>query len=336
MTPFYIARNSIDLLLSSKKREKRSLCIYGGEPLLYPSLTKQILRYGRLRSGRLGRSLNIACCSNALLLDEAILKFFRRYEVVLNISLFAQRKEHDNKRLNVLGKGTFDCVVKNIFLAKSILPQRLLSVSLCISPGGAKDLEKDIMFVRETFGIVYFNLELVKMSSCRWTDLSVSQFVSSFKGLIDELIRGIEEDKFFFIGALSRELSMGQASISSRMYDKKISSCPKRLCLEVYPDGGMSFSGFLQNSPDRNKYLLGNVRHFEKSRIADCDFYTDSSVCRDCIRSYLVDANARPHEVLLDKYHHKLIIQAAALLKKYARRDPRFSRYIRLACASAY
>lgn len=332
---FFTARNSINLLLSFPQKDNRSLCVYGGEPLLYPRLDRQIVRYAYLQSKRLHRRLAIAYCTNGILLNKSILNFFHRYGVFLNISLFARHRIHDRNRPNALGKGTFEQVIKNISFAKRILPEQLLSIGLCVSPDTAKDLEEDVMCVTEKLDIRYFSLEIIRRSVFLWTDDSVAQFRYSFKNVLNKLIKGIEESDFFFIDSLSRELIVKHSSLLGNI-SEKLSLCPRRFCFEVYPDGEIAFSAFLHNKAGRRKYLLGNVNCFEKSRIAHCDFLSDSAACRDCIQTYFISADALPHEVLLNKYYHGLLIQAAALLRRRAQEETIFRRYIQKAYDRVY
>ncbi len=91
------AKNSVDLLLRSQGKDKL-LSIYGGEPLLNFKLIEKISPYAISQAEKLKKNLIITVCTNATLLEEKYLDFFKKYNIKLIVSLAGEKSGQDKFR----------------------------------------------------------------------------------------------------------------------------------------------------------------------------------------------------------------------------------------------
>lgn len=112
---FETARKGIDTVYSHiKDRNPRefALSFYGGEPLLNVGTIRQIIDYSRERFP--GWDLHYNMTTNLTLLDEHTLDMLIKNNISLLVSLDGDKENHDAKRLDIKGKGTFDTIIKNL------------------------------------------------------------------------------------------------------------------------------------------------------------------------------------------------------------------------------
>jgi len=101
-------------------KRKKSIVLYGGEPLLNLPTFKHIVE--RIRSKvfekKCGGNIEIVTFTNGSLINEDIAKFCSKNKIVPIISLDGPREIHDLMRRDINKKDTFDRVVRGYFLLK--------------------------------------------------------------------------------------------------------------------------------------------------------------------------------------------------------------------------
>jgi uncharacterized protein len=115
---------SLLMKISVSKREKLiSVCPpklswWGGEPLLAFDIIKESKQYfdslNWEKFGIKSDQLNYLIVSNLTIINEDILEFLVKNNVLLHVSLDGNRKEHDANRVFSEKKGTFDIVMQNL------------------------------------------------------------------------------------------------------------------------------------------------------------------------------------------------------------------------------
>lgn len=129
------ATAAIDLLYAnSKTSDPVSIGFYGGEPLLAFDLIHEIVRYAESRF----ESPQFIMTTNATLLNSDIIDFLVSHEFRLLISIDGPKNIHDEHRVDIRGKGSFDTAIKNLHLLyeeyriKKML--KYIAINMVISP----------------------------------------------------------------------------------------------------------------------------------------------------------------------------------------------------------
>lgn len=115
---FKTSKKAIDLYLTYINRGKKynlfrspMICFYGGEPLLNFDLIEKSVEYVH---SNYGEDVKFNITTNGYLLDKNISDWLMKNEFMITVSLDGDEKEHNRKRINKNGKGTFNKVFSNI------------------------------------------------------------------------------------------------------------------------------------------------------------------------------------------------------------------------------
>lgn len=129
------AQKAIDFLWHhSVDSDSIDIGFYGGEPLLEFPMIKKAVAYSKKIFK--GKDLTFSITSNGTLLTEDIIQFFADHDVHLMISLDGPKEINDLNRVFANGQGTYDAVMKNIELIKSVNKEYAKNVkySMVINP----------------------------------------------------------------------------------------------------------------------------------------------------------------------------------------------------------
>lgn len=124
-----------------------SFGFFGGEPLLRFELLRDITVYIRKKEQDTGKPINLTITSNGTLLTEPILDFFKRQHIDLCISIDGPAKVHNLNRCYRDGLGSFDDVVRNLYLAIDRLDS--LQVNAVYGPDTIDYLMETVSFFSE-------------------------------------------------------------------------------------------------------------------------------------------------------------------------------------------
>lgn len=113
------ALDAIDFFLEhSIDSESINLGFYGGEPTLEIPLIKKCIEYMEENKGN--KDVTYSITTNATLLTDEIIDFFKQYEVEVTISLDGPKEIHNSKRIAAIdGRGSFEQVIKSLKKIKS-------------------------------------------------------------------------------------------------------------------------------------------------------------------------------------------------------------------------
>jgi uncharacterized protein len=134
------AKEAIDFFwLHSIDSQQVNIGLYGGEPLLEFPLIKKIIEYSEQQF--FGKKLTFSITTNATLLSEEMIFYFRDHDVSLMISLDGPKDINDKNRVFVNGEGTYETVIKHIELVKKVAPEyyKKLMISMVVDPGNDFD-----------------------------------------------------------------------------------------------------------------------------------------------------------------------------------------------------
>jgi uncharacterized protein len=125
-----------------------SVVMHGGEPLLFGK-TRLDYFFKRLR-GVLPEIYPISIQTNGILINKEILDICSMYRVSIAVSMDGPKEIHDRKRVNHLGKGTFDEVMKGYELLKNHPDATFLNAGLLAVVDPESDAEQVYNFFKST------------------------------------------------------------------------------------------------------------------------------------------------------------------------------------------
>lgn len=315
-----VAQDAVDLLLGSAQEEKLLSC-YGGEPLLQFPLLKQVVTYARDLAKENAKRLTIACCTNALLLTDDHLNFFKEFDVRVHVSLFGH--EEDNNRYRARG---FEKVIENLAKASAALGPAHTAACVCVTPKTVHYLKEDIEIIRQRTGTRVISIEpIIEIES--WSMEDVAVFTQQMRLLCQDLKASITGGNPFFLNSLCWRLYTGgrRSRISANeSYDQ----CPFLGSVDVSPSGDIAFSPFALYGKKAKSGIIGNVQEVEGSWWQACYFESKSATCLDCYSKHYAFGGLADKSKHLMTYMDALIDETARFLQAAAVADQRHRQYI--------
>lgn len=191
--------NSIKKLIKEVKEKnplmkKLAFIFYGSEPLLSKQLIKRSLKEidDACKGYKIKPEFNIT--TNAVLLDDEIIKLFKKYQVNVSVSLDGPKELNDLMRIDNFNKGTYDSIIKGLKkLNKYKVP---FGISCTISSHNVNLLKENISFFKKLgaksigFNILlnarYFKIPTVPLNKLNDSLIEASDLANS---------QGIYEDR---------------------------------------------------------------------------------------------------------------------------------------------
>ncbi|HWR41356.1 MAG TPA: thioether cross-link-forming SCIFF peptide maturase [Patescibacteria group bacterium] len=102
------------IIANSGSRQHCEIDFFGGEPLLNMKTVRAVTAYVRQRERETGKIFKLTLTTNAVLLNDEIIRFLNDENISLVLSLDGRREVHDRMRPRVDGSGSFDQAVEKI------------------------------------------------------------------------------------------------------------------------------------------------------------------------------------------------------------------------------
>ncbi|MBW7901355.1 MAG: quinohemoprotein amine dehydrogenase maturation protein [Rhodocyclaceae bacterium] len=129
------ALQAIDLLMrQAADQERVAIVFFGGEPLTRFADIRALTEAAEARAMKAGKRVDFSLTTNATLLDDAMIEFFRAHRFGIAVSMDGDEVEHDRRRITLGGKGTYKLVAANV--------RRLLQAGLERPPGARVTLTR--------------------------------------------------------------------------------------------------------------------------------------------------------------------------------------------------
>lgn len=275
-----IAKKSANLFITSPGKDK-ILKIYGGEPLMNFALVQEIAPYITALAKKNDKNLSLSLCTNAALLNQQHIEFFKRYKFQLAVSFDGRRQTNDKYRQFKNGMGTHDIIVRNIKKLIKEITTRNFAVNMSVTPSEAKNIFKNFSYIL-SLGADTVNIEPIYGFE-KWSAAKLKIFSDQMRLVNAFIFKEIMNKNFIFSTTIDRELRY-----------KTLSRCREGDCLfgqlsEIYPNGDMTFSSFFLNLPVEmhDKYVIGNVNSgLFKEQYSKCVFDNKSNKCIKCREAY--------------------------------------------------
>jgi len=318
---FNTAVKIVDLLFSSPGK-KKLLRFYGGEPLLNFYLIKKITPYALEQSRRSGKELELAICTNGVILDREHIDFFKKYKFKVGLSIDGRKKDHQLLRFDKDKIGTFDTVISSAALLTGQMEKKNIDVELVVDPATAPRLFSNFKYVL-TFG---FDTVCIAPSVSKkdWPMRAKKEFLLNLLQIGNYILKEIRKGNYIYVLTLNQELVNGFLSRSEGE-----GLCNFYRSMEVLPNGEIGFSAFMMQWQNKRKYIIGNINKDITGRYAICKNGENKEKCRLCSTKYF-----RELRKFTDIYRIRniMFMNLAKEIKARAATDSRFYNYIKEAC----
>jgi len=317
---FEVAKKSVDILLGSRGKEKL-LSIYGGEPLLNFELIKKICPYAIAKGKKAKKVITVSICSNFTLIEEQHLRFFKKNNIRLIISMAGQRRYHDKERSMADRNSSYSVIKDNLGLLFKIMPKNNVGVSFCVFPSTAGALEDNFNHLLE-LGFNYINLEIIREYE-QWTTPKINKIAAGLRKIIRHILSRIPKRNFIFLNPINWEIKYKLLALFSD------ANCPFNYKLEVYPNGEMAFSPFVLNCAEKERYTVGNINEEILKKFNDCRFSLGNRSCRECESGYFKSYPSDIGASKVYKLYHLFCLEAAKEIQNSAPEIKPFAEYVR-------
>lgn len=235
-----------------KKREY-FIIFYGGEPLLNINTLECSLKYIKKlkKESKLPKkNLHIMVDSNGILIDNKVLRIFKKYNVMVTIGCDGPKRLNDRYRIDDEGKGTFERIKNALILLKNNKIKTFASVA--ITPYNISKI-KDFSQLFKKYKIDSFGFNILKGKSL----LTLSPKIN-LKGYYIDAANGIINN---FRREKERNYECQMEKKIRSFYEKQFFPLD---CggygnqLVIQPNGGISNCPFLLNN-------FGNVKKCNKN-----------------------------------------------------------------------
>lgn len=183
------AINALEKFYEVDTKRKRSIVLYGGEPLMNKKAVMATIDY--VREKRKDKSSEIVIITNATLLDEPLIKYFSDNDITIIISVDGEREIHDRFR-KIGERGTFDYIEKvtSIFNNKGIR----FGLSATIAAHNIKELDRVTEYFYQNFNPISIGLNPLhkkKLGDVKEYEEELESFVSEYSVEEDDVAKAM-------------------------------------------------------------------------------------------------------------------------------------------------
>lgn len=107
------AKKAIDYFIEQSNGETKSICFFGGEPLLNFNLIRELVTYSKELEIKNNISIGFSMTTNATLLNEEIERYIKENKIGLTVSIDGDEKVQNKNRYFANKVGCYKKVVKN-------------------------------------------------------------------------------------------------------------------------------------------------------------------------------------------------------------------------------
>ena len=268
------AKKGLDLFLRSPG-ERKTLEIYGGEPLLEFGLVKEIIAAAQKKARALGRDLSVSVASNGVLAQPEHLAYLAARGIRFSISFSGGDKTQDFTRRFPSGRGTSAALKTKIPMLISALGENL-HVIFCVHPLRAAYAYRDY---RRLVKLGFTNIGIECVHGAGWRPRDYAAFAAGMKKIAAFTIKESAAGNFIMLEPFA-EFFRDKA--------REDSCCPFLRDLEMYPDGTLSLYPypFVKDRAQRRLAAVGSAAAGVNAKYARCAPSRESARCAGCVDSY--------------------------------------------------
>lgn len=221
------------------------ITLYGGEPLLHIECLLQFFDYMEtLPKYKVPR---IDLITNGIIINQKLLHFLKKWNVLVLVSLDGYEKIHDTFRVDKMGNGTYQKVISGIQIYRDAGLR--VGVSLVLGKHNYKKINEICIFLKHQYDIVSIGLTLPHMEPDIAINDEFEDFLCSHYGQILDVC---QQHQLWFEQGMKRLLALSE----KKPYIYGCPVTPRGCMIRVLPDGTMTLC---ENMGLRSFYQLGNV-----------------------------------------------------------------------------
>ena len=269
---------SIGQLKDNLPDKKIDIVFHGGEPILNFDVVKEIVnKYKSYNT--IYKNFRFSMTTNGTIINEDIIKFLKKNDICLSVSVDGREKEHNLHRKFKSGVDTFNIIIANLLRYKEEGID--IRVRMTVTPETVNSIfENYKFFYNMGFRSIPFVLDLYNK---KWTKEDMENYYRNFKKIIEFLKNENEEDFNIFMVNLKNNINIpkgicsgGKTSIHFN-YNGDLYPCSFSIGEEDYKLGDI-FSGI----NNKKQEWLQEINKKENEQCSGCGFYKvcDSTRCK--------------------------------------------------------
>jgi uncharacterized protein len=189
------------------------IIFFGGEPLLYQSLIRQLVYYGHLKESREEGKFHFKITTNGVLLDNEFIKYCAVNNILIAMSFDGIREAHDRHRRFLDGNPSFDYICTRLKMLLDMCPYS--SVIMVVNPDTIRYLCKSVEYLLG-MGCRYLIVSLNYAAPWKESDFTVLK--SQFEKLGDYYIEWTHQERKFYLSPFEVKIS---SHINQHCYKKE-------------------------------------------------------------------------------------------------------------------
>jgi uncharacterized protein len=161
-----VGTKAIDLLIRySQSQKSLKVSLFGGEPLMEFGLIKKLVPYAEQKVAYYGKKIHFTATTNCVLVNDEIIRFFRRHQMKFHTSIDGSPESNDRHRRFPDGRGTSAIIEPKIKKILEYWPDTVARGTL----------SNDIVhrWMDDTVYLVnlgYKNIAVLPIAECNWTE----------------------------------------------------------------------------------------------------------------------------------------------------------------------
>lgn len=188
----------------------------GGEPLLNFDIVKEIVKYAEKTNKAKHKNLSFVICTNLTLINQNILEYLKKHNVLISTSLDGPKTLHDANRIMRAGGSSYDKVIDRLKLTRAVMGKKNVSALMTTTKNNLGKLSRIIdEYVELGFqGVFLRSLNPYGYASTGHHEklqYDMNDFVSTYKEAIEYIItlnqKGIYFVEYFAAILLTRILT---------------------------------------------------------------------------------------------------------------------------------
>ncbi len=128
------ARKTLEMIFMSPS-DRIKIEFQGGEPLLNMDVVEYIIKHAELLRALHKKRVDFVVCTNLTPVNERMLRFFKKHNVVLSTSLDGPRELHNRNRPMRNALNSYNITIDKLQLARSILGMNKISALMTVTRG---------------------------------------------------------------------------------------------------------------------------------------------------------------------------------------------------------
>lgn len=278
------AKAAVDMLIrESGERKVLEIDFFGGEPFMNFSVIRDTVYYAKAEAEKRGKRFLFTTTTNALLLNDEIIKFCNEEMENVVLSIDGRKEVHDAIRKTVNGKGSFDIVIEKIKTFVKARGDRHYYVRGTFTAKNL-DFSKDVLFLADSgFDSISMEPVVTEIDDLQIKEEHLPAIEREYEVLAERYLEYERAGKGFNFFHFNVDLEGGPC------LEKRVSACGAgNEYFSVVPSGDIypchQFAG-------DSRFLMGNVFAGEinaeiRSRFAQSCLFTRKK-CEDCFAKFI-------------------------------------------------